>query len=86
MQFLSIVGDGDLYMYILIGGVWARGHNYDFNYLSLCILLCCHWSNVLKQTLRDSRPQFDDPALAYEDLGLCSGEFGNPSGHALHGA
>ena len=56
MQFLSVVGDGDLYVFLVIGCCWCRGRIYDYNYLLLCIVLVCHWPNLLKQVLRDARP------------------------------
>ena len=56
MQVLSVVGDGDLYVFLVIGCCWCRGRVYDYNYLLLCIVLVCHWPNLLKQVLRDARP------------------------------
>jgi membrane-associated phospholipid phosphatase len=59
------------------------GDPVDFVYLSICLLYSLHWGNFLKPLLHDSRPYYDDITLAEHESGNCSGEFGNPSGHAF---
>ena len=83
MQYLSIIGDGEGLFYCFAGIYYGRGKNYEFTYLTCIFFMTYHWNNFLKQGLQDSRPQFDDPSLAEENVGDCSGEFGNPSGHTL---
>mmetsp|Transcript_33348 Transcript_33348/g.44865 ORF Transcript_33348/g.44865 Transcript_33348/m.44865 type:complete len:142 (+) Transcript_33348:286-711(+) len=85
MQVLSVLGDGEPYFY-MIGVIYSFGYADDFCYLIVAYGLNFQWSSMLKQGLRDSRPQFDDPSLAVVNAGDCAGEFGNPSGHSLTAA
>ena len=43
MQVLSVIGDGQLYFYILIAITFGLGKRYEFTYLTLCFLLNFHW-------------------------------------------
>lgn len=82
MQAYSEFGDGELYTYIC-AFIMGLGYQKDYMYLMICYILNFHWSNLLKSALHHSRPQFDDPSLGEINSGICAGEFGNPSGHAL---
>jgi len=82
MQFFSVTGDGETYFYIF-GAFYAFGYTNDFSYLITASCINFHWSNWFKTILQDSRPQFDNPALAVANSGDCAGEYGNPSGHSL---
>lgn len=82
MQVFSVLGDGDCYFYcatlcLLFDNI------YDFCYLTSSLFMSGFWVNFLKVWFQDSRPQFDDPQIAETNQGICAGEFGNPSGHAL---
>ena len=83
MNVLSTLGEGKAYFYTCFI-FYLSGHEYEFTYLIGTYFTTQYWICWLKTQIRASRPQFDEPSLGVENESQqCSGEFGNPSGHAL---
>ena len=83
MNWFSFLGDGEiLFMTLILMAVY--GLSYDYKFFAMGFAGAMHWINWLKLQFHHSRPQFDDPRLGIiNESAYCSGEFGNPSGHAL---
>jgi len=83
MNFFSAIGDGEHYFYFNMI-FFILGRQYEFVFLTMAFCMNVHWITFLKMSLRHSRPQFDDKTIGIvNNSSICSGEFGNPSGHTL---
>ena len=83
MNVFSFIGDGEVFFFGFCT-YYVLDYNYEFAFHSITFLGNQHWINWLKTQIRHSRPQFDEPSLGISNESKqCSGEFGNPSGHAL---
>jgi membrane-associated phospholipid phosphatase len=82
MNFFSAIGDGEGFFH-LNAIFFAIGLHYEFAFLTMAFCANVHIIAFLKTLLQHSRPQFDDPTIGVvSNSSICSGEFGNPSGHA----
>ena len=84
MNIFALLGDGEtLFIQFFVHIVTGRTKDFIFGVMGLIFTL--HFISWLKLQIRHSRPAFDDPTLGMQNASqFCSGEFGNPSGHALH--
>ncbi len=84
MNLFALLGDGEtlFIQYVLL---LVTGRTKDFIFGLMGLIFTLHFISWLKLQIRHSRPAFDDPSLGMQNASqFCSGEFGNPSGHALH--
>lgn len=85
MNIYSFLGDGEIY-FLMNLIPYALDYRYEFTFLTISYIMSLNWVTFLKTMLRHSRPQFDDPSIGVANStvsSVCSGEFGNPSGHTL---
>ena len=83
MNFFSAIGDGEGFFQLNVI-FFAIGLHYEFAFLTMAFCANAHIISFLKTFLQHSRPQFDDPTIGVvSNSSICSGEFGNPSGHAM---
>ena len=91
MQVFSILGIGEFWFFLMVffwGFQWKNENSFESRYFMTFMLISYDISIffmfVYKTYFHASRPYFDDIALADTNLvESCSGEFGNPSGHAI---
>mmetsp|Transcript_18013 Transcript_18013/g.24150 ORF Transcript_18013/g.24150 Transcript_18013/m.24150 type:complete len:226 (+) Transcript_18013:212-889(+) len=83
MNVFSVLGDGEVFFYFSMA-FFATGNRRAFIFTSSTYTVTIYFLSWLKLQFHSSRPQFDDPTLGIVNGSVfCSGEFGNPSGHAL---
>jgi hypothetical protein len=82
MRFISNMGEGHYYgwAYLLL---LSYGSIFEANYFVMVFFVNVFVNHLLKTSQHQPRPYFDDPSVADPDLHDCSGEFGNPSAHAI---
>ena len=82
MRLISNLGEGHYYGWVYMF-LLSIGSTYEFNYFIMVFTSTLYFNHLLKTSQHQPRPYFDDPKLADPNLKDCSGEFGNPSAHAL---
>ena len=82
MLAFEVIGNGELWVYMIIG-LWVLGRKYDYFYFMSCFWLNLCASNILKPIMQSGRPIFDSKEFAMHMTECNSLDFGSPSGHAL---